>query len=115
VKNHATPVSPRKPESVGAPECLPDTPSDPQRVAEQFLPGDVDDLEARLQQQPVPSALGDGPLAAVVLEQAVRLGSSTDSASPSAKSITCLARLVPGHRSQPASTRRNSLFDACRS
>src|ERR1700758_4034387 len=38
IKNPATPVSPGKPETLGAPESLPDTPSDPRRVAEQFLP-----------------------------------------------------------------------------
>ena len=41
--------------------------------------------------------------------------SSADSATGLAKSITCLARELPGHRSQNASTLCSSVFDVCRS
>src|SRR5215475_2848567 len=46
---------------------------DQRRVAEQFLPGEVDDLVTRFPQQPVPLQLGDRLAAALVLEQPVSL------------------------------------------
>jgi DNA-binding GntR family transcriptional regulator len=46
----------------------------PDWIAEQLLPGEVNDLIPRLAQQAVPLELGDSLLAAVVLEQPVGLG-----------------------------------------
>src|SRR5215475_12620938 len=46
---------------------------DQRRVAEQLLPGEVDDLVTRFTQQPVPHELGDRLAAALVLEQSVSL------------------------------------------
>src|SRR5215472_10922735 len=46
---------------------------DQRRVAEQLLPGEVDDLVTRFTQQPVPLELCDRLAAALVLEQPVSL------------------------------------------
>jgi len=54
-------------------EGRPDPGGDPRRLAEQFLPGEVDDLVTRFPQQPVPLELGDRLAAALVLEQPVSL------------------------------------------
>src|SRR6516165_12632563 len=43
-------------------------------LGEEFLPGEVDDLEACLAQQPVSLEFGDRLVTAVVFQQAVRFG-----------------------------------------
>ena len=50
------------------------------RIAEQLLPGEVDDLVPLLAQQAVPLKFGDSPFAAVVLEQPVGFGNHVVSA-----------------------------------
>src|ERR1700722_18420805 len=57
----------------GRPEGRQDPLDDPLRPLEQFLPGDVNHLVARLADQPVPLELPDRHLAGVVLHQAVGL------------------------------------------